>query len=130
METPRVSDAFASAVARSAGQGPRSGAERLPLMRASTAAFAQRKKNARPVRGPCAPHCRVQHPTNTLRARCNTVRYHASSFAIVRHARSSCINLDHPDSRAEQLLEIDLHAETTNPLDARAYRGILHHACG
>ena len=31
VETPRVSDAFASAVARSAGQGPRSGADALAL---------------------------------------------------------------------------------------------------
>jgi hypothetical protein len=58
------------------------------------------------------------------------VRNRASSFAIVRHVRSSRINLDHPDSRAEQLPEIDLHAETTKPLDVREYRGILHHACG
>ncbi len=114
---------------------------RLPLMRASTAALstshlqnsAARVWAVRAAAGRRGPYTGRAHLTVgccTLQTRCNTVRYSASSFAIIRHARSSRINLDHPVSRRQQLLEIDLHAETTNTLDVRAYRGILHHACG
>lgn len=81
LETPRVSDAFASADARSAGQGPRSGAERLPLMRASTVA-------SRIVAEPttCTQVVSLRRTRRTLQTPCNTVRHGSASFVTVRHA--------------------------------------------
>jgi len=90
------------------------------------------------------------HPTSTARHRatpCGTVRHRAApcddfasrlinprQSALVRinpsHAGSSRIGPRVLDAQVQQFLEIDLHAETTNHLDVRQYRGILHHACG